>query len=644
MLSNNYDASNITVLKGLEAVRKRPAMYIGSTDVNGLHHLVWEIIDNSIDEALAGYADRIKVVLNRDGSVTVDDNGRGIPVDIHPTEKVSALELAATVLHAGGKFNNETYKVSSGLHGVGLSVTNALSKYCLIKVFKDGKVYAQEYNRGVPREPVKVVGETSRRGTVITFLPDDEIFPITTFNLKTILSRVRQHAYLNGKIKFIVIDNRTKTVDSRFKVKLYKFDGGLRSFVKNINKDQKVIQENIFHIKSRVEEIEVEVALQYTEDIQTYEYAFANNVINPDGGTHLAGLRLALTKAIINYQSKFATEKDKQIKIVGEDVREGLTVAISVKLKNPQFEGQTKGKLNNVEVTHVVRKVVEEEFGRFLEENPQDAKSILAKILLSSKARVAAKAARESVIKKSIFESSDLPGKLADCSSRDPKERELFIVEGDSAGGSAKIGRDRNFQAVFAMFGKPINSEKYRIDRVLLNPAISDLIKALGCGIGESFDIKKLRYHKIILMSDADVDGSHIRTLLLTLLYRHLRQLVENGHVYISQPPLYKVTLSSNKSVWVKDDEELKKLEDEYYKKSGSKKEPLQKQRFKGLGEMNPEQLWETTINPSTRTLKKIFVKDLEEANRKFDILMGEDVRSRRLFIEENSSIADLDI
>ncbi len=642
---DQYSATNITILKGLEAVRKRPAMYIGGTDVNGLHHLVWEIVDNSIDEALAGYADTIIVILNKDKSITIRDNGRGIPVDIHPEEKISALQIAATVLHAGGKFDNKTYRVSSGLHGVGLSVTNALSKYCRIKVFKDNKIYFQSYKKGIPDDIVREIGYTSENGTEVTFLPDDEIFSTLDFNFKLISNRLRQHAYLNSGINFVLVDNRTDMTNQSKASKnvIYRFKGGLKSYVKNLNSVEKVIQKNIFHVKKSIDDIEVEVAIQYTEDIQTNEIAFANNVLNPDGGTHLSGLRMALTRSIINYQNEYAPEKEKSIKLTGDDIREGLTAAVAVKLSNPQFEGQTKGKLNNVEVTHAVRRVVEESLSYFLQENPVDAKLILNKILLASKARAAAKAARESIIKKSIFDSGDLPSKLADCSDKDPIKRELFIVEGDSAGGSAKTGRDRNFQAVLPMFGKPINSERYRLDRVLANIAINDLIKALGCGIGENFDIKKLRYHKIILMSDADVDGSHIRTLMLTLFYRHLKPLLDLGYVYISQPPLYKVILSANRSIWVKDDKEMKKIEQEIINKTG-KNQPIVKQRFKGLGEMNPEQLWETTLNPQTRTLKRITISDGELANKMFDILMGEEVMPRRLFIEENSNLAELDI
>lgn len=633
--SNAYEASSITVLKGLEAVRKRPAMYIGGTDEAGLHHLIWEIVDNAIDEALAGYATTVTVNLSQDGSVTIRDNGRGIPVDIHPTEKVSALELAATVLHAGGKFDKNTYKVSSGLHGVGLSVVNALSEWCKIEVHKDGKIYFQEYETGVPKDRVKEIGTTDKTGTQVTFKPDATIFKTTNFNYKTVSLRLRQNAYLNGGIKFELTDSRTDG-DNYY---AFYFEGGLKSYVKHLNRHLKPIHKEIFYTKRSLENIEVEVGLQYTDDLQTNEYAFANNVINPDGGTHISGLRMALTKSINNYLNEFGNEKEKELKLTGDDVREGLTAAISVKLSEPQFEGQTKGKLNNPEVTQVVRKIVEEDLKQFLAENPQDAKIILNKVMLANKARAAAKAARDSVIRKSAFEGGGLPGKLADCSSKDPAVSELYIVEGDSAGGSAKQGRDRNFQAIFPYFGKPINSEKYRIDKVLANPSMGDLIKALGCGIGESFDINKLRYHTIVIMADADVDGSHIRTLHLTLLYRHLRKLIENGYVYISQPPLYKVVFSPNDTVWVKDDAELEKL----LKERKPAKYP-NIQRFKGLGEMNPEQLWETTMNPKTRMLKKVVIEDAEEANRMFDVLMGEEVFPRKRFIEEYSSTAELDI
>jgi DNA gyrase subunit B len=633
--SNAYEASSITVLKGLEAVRKRPAMYIGGTDEAGLHHLIWEIVDNAIDEALAGHADTVSVTLNADGSVTVRDNGRGIPVDIHPTEKVSALELAATVLHAGGKFDKNTYKVSSGLHGVGLSVVNALSEWCKIEVYKNGKIYTQEYKIGIPDFSVKEIGKTAEKGTVVKFKPDSSIFRTTDFNHKTILQRLRQNAYINGGIKFELTDARTNGNNYY----AFFFEGGLKSYIHHLNRENKVIHNEIFYTKRVLEDVEVEVGVQYTDDITTNEYSFANNVPNPDGGTHLSGLRMALTKSINTYLNEFGTEKDKEVKLSGDDVREGLTAAISVKLAEPQFEGQTKGKLNNPEITQIVRKVVEDDLKVFLIENPTSAKNILAKSILANKARSAAKAARDAVIRKSAFEGGGLPGKLADCSSKDPAQSELFIVEGDSAGGSAKQGRNRHTQAIFPYFGKPINSEKYRIDKVLANPNMGDLIKALGCGIGEVFDLSRLRYHTIVIMADADVDGAHIRTLHLTLLYRHLRPLIENGHVYISQPPLYKVTFSPNDTVWVKDDVELQKL----LKERKSAKQPLT-QRFKGLGEMNPEQLWETTMNPETRMLRRIVVEDAEEANKMFDVLMGEEVIPRKRFIEAYSATADLDI
>lgn len=633
--SDNYEAGSITVLKGLEAVRKRPAMYIGGTDDAGLHHLIWEIVDNAIDEALAGYASTVTVIINEDGSVTVQDNGRGIPVDIHPTEKVSALELAATVLHAGGKFDKNTYKVSSGLHGVGLSVVNALSEWCKIEVYKNGKIYFQEYEIGVPKEKVKEIGETKLKGTKVAFKPDATIFRTTTFNYKTISLRLRQNAYLNGGIKFELTD--MSNGDNNYYA--FYFEGGLKSYIKHLNKLERPIHKEIFYTKRSLENVEVEVGMQFTDDIQTAEYAFANNVINPDGGTHVSGLRMALTKSINNYLFEFGNEKEKEMKLSGDDVREGLTAAISVKLSEPQFEGQTKGKLNNPEVTQIVRKIVEEDLKQFLAENPQDAKMILSKVILANKARSAAKAARDAVIRKSAFEGGGLPGKLADCSSKDPSKCEVYIVEGDSAGGSAKQGRERSFQAIFPMFGKPINSEKYRLDKVLANSAVSDLIKALGAGVGETMDVNKLRYHKIILMSDADVDGAHIRTLLLTLFYRHLKKVVEEGYVYIAQPPLYKIAFGPNDVIWAKDDQDKDKI----LKSKKYTKEPLI-QRFKGLGEMNPEQLWETTMNPSTRILKKVVIEDAEEANRMFDVLMGEEVAPRKRFIEEFSDTADLDI
>jgi len=631
----DYNASNITILKGLEAVRKRPAMYIGGTDDVGLHHLIWEIVDNGIDEALAGHANTVSVILNKDGSVSVTDNGRGIPVDTHPIEKISALEIAATVLHAGGKFDKDTYKVSSGLHGVGLSVVNALSEWCEIQVYKNGKIYEQKYKIGVPVAPVKELGKTKLKGTKVTFKPDSEIFKVTEFNYKTVLTKLRQHAYLNGGVKFDLIDSR----ENGDKYYAFLFEGGLKSYIHYLNRFEKTIHPTIFYSKRSAEEMDVEVSLQYTDEIQPNEYSFANNVFNVDGGTHLSGLRTAITKTINSYLNEYGTEKEKEFKLSGDDVREGLTAAISVKLGEAQFEGQTKGKLNNSEVTQVVRKIVEEDLRNFLIENPKDANAILQRIVLSYRARSAAKAAREAVIRKGALEGGGLPGKLADCATKDPSLSELFIVEGDSAGGSAKQGRDRHTQAIFPYFGKPINSEKYRIDKVLANPSMGDLVRALGAGIGETFDISRLRYHKIILMSDADVDGEHIRTLMLTLMFRHMRKILEKGFVYISQPPLYKIVFSANDSVWVKDDAEKDKI----LKARKVTKAPTI-QRFKGLGEMNPDQLWETTMNPQTRVLKRVIIEDAEEASRMFDVLMGEEVPPRKKFIEAYSQQAQLDI
>ncbi len=635
MNNSDYSAANITVLKGLEAVRKRPAMYIGGTDEAGLHHMIWELVDNGIDEALAGFASVVGVKLNKDGSVTVTDNGRGIPVDIHPEEKISALEIAATILHAGGKFDSNTYKVSSGLHGVGLSVVNALSEWMEIEVHKNGKKHYQKYKKGVPVEKVKEIGDTNQQGTIITFFPDAEIFETTNFRFKTILDRMRQHAYLNGGVKFECEDLREKGNQHYG----FYFEGGLKSYVKHINLHLKPIHKQVFYAKQSVDDIEIEIALQYTDDLQIREYAFANNIHNKEGGTHLSGLRNALTRSINSYIQEFGNEKDKSIQFTGEDVREGLTAAISVKISDPQFEGQTKIKLNNQEVVHPVRKVVEEALKSFMTENPSEAKAIIDRIILANRARNAAKAARDAVVRKGALEGGGLPGKLADCSTKKPEDSELYIVEGDSAGGSAKQGRDRHTQAIFPLRGKPINAEKYRLDKFLKNQEMADLIRALGIGVGESIDIQKLRYHKIVLMADADVDGQHINTLLLTTFYRLLKPVIEKGHLFIAQPPLYKVTFSANDTLWVKDDEELNKL----LKERQPKKSPLI-QRFKGLGEMNPQQLWETTMNPTTRTLKKVVVEEAEEADKMFDVLMGSEVPPRKKFIQTFSKEAELDI
>jgi len=643
--NNSYDASSITILEGLEAVRKRPAMYIGDTDITGLHHMIYEIADNSIDEALAGYASTITVTLNSDNTVSVEDDGRGIPTGIHPVKKISALEIAATILHAGGKFGEGAYKVSSGLHGVGLSVVNALSEYMKAEVFQNGEHHLQEYHKGRPEKPVRVIGKTDKHGTKITFKPDPEIFKITTFNLKTLLTRFRQQAYLTAGLKFRLIDNRgeqDRSQDADLPIDYtFCFQGGVRSYIKLLNNPYKVVHNNIFYVKNTYENVDVEVALQYTEDLQERVLAFANNVFNPEGGTHVAGFRIALTKALNDYIARTATEKEKDIKISGDDSREGLTAIVSVKVHDPQFEGQTKIKLNNPEVTQIVRKVVSEELDKYLEENPKDAKNLVGKVVLTQKARKAAKAAREAIVRKGAFEGGGLPGKLADCSSKKAEDSELFIVEGDSAGGSAKQARDRNTQAIFPLRGKPLNSEKYRLDKVMANQELKNLVIALGTGLGETSDLEKLRYHKIILMTDADVDGEHITTLILTMFFRHLKPIIDHGYLYLAQPPLFKVEISKDESYWVKNDEErvalLKRL-------TAEGKTPKNVQRFKGLGEMNPEQLWETTMDPKKRILKRIFIEDAEEANLTFEMLMGNEVAPRKKFIQTHSQEAALDI
>jgi DNA gyrase subunit B len=646
MAKGKYDASAITILEGLEAVRKRPAMYIGDSDVTGLHHLVFEIVDNAVDEALGGYANHITVTINADGSISVADNGRGIPVDIHKQKGISALEITTTLLHAGGKFGGDGYKVSSGLHGVGLSVTNALSKWMKAEVFRDGKAYIQEYDRGIPREKVKSTGQSKLTGTKITFMPDEQIFVAgTVFNLKRLHTRFRQQTYLTAGLKFTIIDDRDPELDPKSKdvPKNYTFyfAGGVKSYVKQLNTGYKVINRDAFYVKKIQDETEVEVAFQYCDDIEERILAFANNVNNPEGGTHLSGFRMAITKSMNDYLTKVGTEKDKEIKLTGDDTKEGLTAIVSVKLHDPQFEGQTKIKLNNPETTHIVRKVVNEALDMWLEEHPRDSKEILNRVLLTNRARKAAKAAREAVVRKGALEGATLPGKLADCSSRVPAESELFIVEGDSAGGSAKQGRDRKTQAILPLFGKPINSEKYRIDKVLENDKLKTLVIALGCGIGESLNVEKVRYHKIILMADADVDGAHIVTLYLTLFYRHLRPIIDHGYLYVAQPPLFKIEVSANEFYWVKDEVER---DHKVAELTAAKKTVKGIQRFKGLGEMNAEQLWETTIDPARRTLRKITIDDVAEANKTFEILMGNEVAPRKKFIQTHSKEADLDI
>ncbi len=634
--TNSYDASKITVLEGLEAVRKRPGMYIGGTGLDGLYQLFKEITDNSIDEALGGFADLIRIILTSDGAMSIEDNGRGIPIDIHPKTGKTALETVLTLLHAGGKFGDGGYKVSGGLHGVGLTVTNALSEKTIVEVFKNGKEYRIGLERGAVTEPFKVVGKTDKTGTRVTFIPDKQIFEITEWDFRRIITRIRQKAFLVGGLRFILRDER---MEEPHDFEIY-FEGGLKSYVKNLVMGKKLIGE-VFHVKKQHESTEVEVGFAYTDSIDNDITAFANLVINPEGGTHLTGFKTALTKTINDFARKNEFLKEKEENLTGEDVLEGLTAIISVKIEDPQFEGQTKIKLNNTEVAGHVRTVLNDGLTQWLEENPKVAKIIIEKCILSLKARKAAKAARESVVRKSILDGAGLPGKLADCTSRNPEISELFLVEGDSAGGSAKQGRDRNTQAVFPLRGKPINTEKNRIDKVLANEILKQLVQALGCGIGVMLDVSKLRYHKVIILADADVDGSHIQTLLLTFFFRQFRELINRGYIYLAQPPLYRVTVGKSDYHYVKDDAEKDKLIKELTKKN---KKVSSVQRFKGLGEMNADQLLETTLDRNNRILRKVSIDDAESADKTFQMLMGAEVAPRKRFIQMHAKAAEIDI
>ncbi len=630
--SQEYSASEIQVLEGLEAVRKRPGMYIGSTSQRGLHHLVYEIVDNAIDEAMAGFCKNIEVVIHKDNSVTVIDDGRGIPVDIHPKLQKSGVEVVFTVLHAGGKFNERVYKVSGGLHGVGASVVNALSRYLEVEVYRDGKVYYQRYERGKPTCELKVIGETNRTGTKVTFLPDDEIFETIEFDGDVILQRLRELAFLNKGIRIVFVDEREKNAKP---VEL-KYDGGIAEFVKFLNRNKEVLHQEPIYIEGEKNDILIEVAIQYTEDFGENIYSFANNIATIDGGTHLIGFKTAVTKAVNEYAKKYNFIKG-DTQLLGEDIRDGMTAIVSVKIHEPQFEGQTKTKLGNSEARWAVENLVSEKLAAFLEENPDVSKKIIDKAILAAKAREEAKKARELVIKrKSALDSSNLPGKLADCSEKDPAKCEIFIVEGDSAGGSAKQGRDRRYQAILPLWGKMLNVEKASQDKIYSNDKLLPLIQALGVGIGNDIDLKKLRYHKIIIMADADVDGSHIRTLLLTFFYRYMRPLIENGHIYIAQPPLYKIT--KGKQVrYAYNEKELQKILQEM--------KDAQVQRFKGLGEMNAQELWETTMDPARRILLRVELEDAVMAEEIFTILMGDKVEPRREFIEKNAKyVRNLDI
>lgn len=631
-VTQNYSAESITVLEGLAAVRKRPGMYIGTTDVAGLHHMIWEIVDNSIDEALAGHCDQVDIIINEDGSLSVQDNGRGIPVDKHSKTGKSALETVLTVLHAGGKFGDGGYKVSGGLHGVGVSVVNALSTKLVADVKRNGKLHRQEYSEGNATSDLQILEDVKDTGTKITFYPDATIFETVEFNFKTIVNRVRQQAYLTKGVTITVLDNRD---GQRAK---FHFEGGVSSYVLHINKDKEAVSK-VFYIEKDTDDAQVEISLQYSTSFQEHVFTFANNIHNPDGGTHLTGFKTALTRTINSYAREKGLLKEKDDNLSSDDVREGLTAVISVKLGDPQFEGQTKGKLSNPEIRTAVEKVFAEEFMYFLQENPKDAKSIIGKGALAARARKAARAAREAIVRKGALEGMALPGKLADCASKDPSKSEIYLVEGDSAGGSAKQGRDRETQAILPLRGKILNVEQARLDRIVANEEIKSMITALGVGIGESFNVEKLRYHRIVIMTDADVDGAHIATLLLTLFFRYFRPIIEHGHLYIANPPLYKIW-KGKKEFYAYSDDQKDAIMQEHFPEDKPKV-----QRYKGLGEMNPEQLWETTMDPATRSMFKVRIEDAEKADSVFETLMGSDVQPRKKFVQTMAKeVKNLDI
>lgn len=631
--SSEYNAGQIEVLEGLEAVRKRPGMYIGSTGSRGLHHLVYEIVDNSIDEAMAGFCDKIDVIIHQDNSITVKDNGRGIPVDIHPKMNKPAVEVALTVLHAGGKFNNGAYKVSGGLHGVGMSVVNALSVYLKVRVKKDGRIYVQEYSRGKAITELKEVGTyKGRSGTTITFRPDPEIFEEVVYDFDILAHRLRELSFLNKNVIITLTDERTETKE------VYNHSGGLVDFVKYINKNKDVIHPKPIVLETIKDDVHVEIAIQYNDGYTENIFSYANNINTTEGGTHEAGFKAALTRVVNDYARKNNILKNNEANLNGEDVREGITAIISVKVREPQFEGQTKTKLGNSEVRSIVDNVVGEGLSTYFEENPSIARKIVEKALQAARARIAARKARDLTRRKSALENTSLPGKLADCSWKDPKYCEMYLVEGDSAGGSAKQGRDQRFQAILPLRGKILNVEKARLDKILTNSEIKAIITALGTGISDDFDIEKARYHKIIIMTDADVDGAHIRTLLLTFFYRFMRPLIEHKYVYIAQPPLYKI--KKGKTVqYAYSDKELEKKLDQLGR------DKVEIQRYKGLGEMNPEQLWETTMDPETRTILQVNLDDAVRAEELFTILMGDKVEPRREFIQKYAkTVRNLDV
>lgn len=634
--AHDYDETQIQVLEGLEAVRKRPSMYIGSTSVRGLHHLVWEVVDNSIDEALAGRCDRINITIHQDNSVSVEDNGAGIPTGIHPKTGKSTVETVMTMLHAGGKFGGEGYKVSGGLHGVGVSVVNALSEWLKVEVKQKGRVYSQTYRRGVPEGDLQVVGKTDQHGTLVTFKPDPLIFTETTvFDFEILQSRLRELAFLNRGLTISVTDERGEGNKS----KTYRYDGGIRSFVDYLNRNREVLHPDPIYIEGAKDGLKVEIALQYNDGFASNVYSFANNIHTHEGGAHESGFKSALTRVINDYARKSQLLKDNEDNLTGDDVREGLTAILSIMIPNPQFEGQTKTKLGNSEARYATESLFAEKFSDYLNENPAIAKKIIEKSLMAARAREAARKARELTRRKNALEVSSLPGKLADCSSRDASKSELYLVEGDSAGGSAKQGRDRNYQAILPLRGKIINVEKARLDKILSNNEIRAIITALGTGISDDFDIHKARYHKIIIMTDADVDGAHIRTLLLTFFYRYMRPLIEEGYVYIAQPPLYKI--EQGKTVRYAYNEEEK---ERILRELGDRPRP-NIQRYKGLGEMDPSQLWETTMDPESRTLLKVSLEDAIEADAIFETLMGDRVEPRREFIQEHAKyVRNLDV
>ncbi len=670
-----YDASSISVLEGLDPVRKRPGMYIGTTGLDGLHHLIWEVFDNSRDEAMGGYADRVEVVLLPGDRIRVADNGRGIPVDMHKQTKVSALETIMTTLHAGGKFGGEGYKVSGGLHGVGVSVVNALSTFTRAEVHRDGGAYVQEYVIGKPKAKVKEIGKSKLHGTIITFEADPTIFKEIAFDYNKIVNAVRQQAYLVKSFRITVIDARNVTkvpegyylgdTDIEAPSQTFYFEGGLRSLVAFNNQYQTAVHKNIFYVeKNDIDSavMSVEVSLQYIDDISARITAFANNIYNPEGGTHITGFKTALTRTLNNYARKNKLVKEAEENFTGDDALEGLTAVVSIKMPEIQFEGQTKAKLGSVEARGAVESVFSEAFNMFLEENPDDARAMINKVVLALKARKAAKAAKDSVLRKGALEGMALPGKLADCQTKSAEESEIFIVEGDSAGGSAKMGRDRRTQAILPLRGKILNVERARLDRMLASEQVKNLVIAMGTAIGDVFDLSKLRYHKVIIATDADVDGAHIRTLLLTLFYRYFRPIIDGGFLYIAQPPLYKIQRGKEVVYAYTDQEKAKilgvdesadaevvevegdEVEEEEEAAATTKTPKVRIQRYKGLGEMNPEELWETTMNPKNRILKQVGISDAQEADKVFDILMGTDVPSRKSFIQSNAHLANLDI